>query len=84
MWRGAGVLTPEGLVAAVPYGFVADKYGRKLVLLLCMAGIYLVSIATIVICKTTAPIKRRQNIDYMYQLCGPTSSQFDLSGPPLG
>lgn len=40
-----------GLLTAVPYGFVADKYGRELVLTLSMLGITLSSGFYILVCQ---------------------------------
>jgi hypothetical protein len=40
-----------GILLAVPYGFLGDKYGRKLVLLLALFGTVLGMIWVLVVCK---------------------------------
>lgn len=40
------------MITAIPYGLLADKYGTKLVLWLCIFGRALSVTGTIVVCKS--------------------------------
>jgi MFS family permease len=40
-----------GILVAMPFGMVADKYGRKLVLLLALLGVILSLLWTMVVSK---------------------------------
>ena len=42
-----------GLLLAMPYGVVADKYGRKTVLVASMSGMFLSSIWILFVCKSS-------------------------------
>ncbi len=48
-WSSSFVLVP-GLVTAVPYGYLADKYGRATILRLSIFGMVLWQAATILVC----------------------------------
>lgn len=49
-WSLPFALVP-GLVTAIPYGTMADKHGRRLVLCLAIVGIVIAQLLGIVICK---------------------------------
>lgn len=40
-----------GLLLAVPYGLMADKHGRKIVLCLCIFGLGLGHVFYVIVCK---------------------------------
>lgn len=48
-----------GLLTAIPYGIIADRYGRKVVLSLSLFGITLVQAVDIIICKLRVCAFRR-------------------------
>lgn len=48
-WSSSFILVP-GLVTAVPYGYLADKYGRATILRLSIFGMVLWQSATILVC----------------------------------
>jgi MFS family permease len=43
-----------GIITAIPFGIMADKYGRKSGLCLCVLGITMAESATVIICKSSA------------------------------
>lgn len=53
-WSSSFVLVP-GLVTAVPYGYLADKYGQANILRLSIFGMVLWQMATILVCMPIQP-----------------------------
>lgn len=50
-WSLPFALAP-GILTAIPYGLMADTYGRRLVLTLCLVGLSLQQVVELAICKS--------------------------------
>lgn len=48
-WQLTLAILP-GIITAVPYGFIIDRYGRKVVLIVCIVGILLTQLFYLLVC----------------------------------